>query len=130
MAGEFTQNFDVDVARFPLEIIPASARIVDLSGGGNETVCAISEVNPEPQCWGRFLTERSTAQYHNAALIGRCQDDLPPQGDDFVAGACVPEPVGFGHVKNWVPDWDELFGPAFPLSTLVGPTTAYVPFKF
>ncbi len=120
--GVETQIFDVNVARFPVTVIPETERVKDLSGGWNESLCALSGVSNMPLCWGRLYKETSHAWSVHLDQMGQCQDDRPRQHVDYTVGACVPEPTIMGDVSVNGPNWASLPGNwrPFAFDNLVG----------
>ena len=70
--GENT--FNVDVAPFVVDVVNPTARVLDLSGGWNEAVCALYGSDGRTYCWGRQIPEETRAALRtNVATTGAPQ---------------------------------------------------------
>ncbi len=104
--GRRLGSYNVDVVRFPVEVIPASERVKDLTSSGLEQVCALSGVTNLPLCWGRLLVENLGGGSISEEGLRQCQDDEPPRWEGIIRGACHPEPVVMGDLYHNI-DWEE-----------------------
>ena len=96
----------VMITNRPIEIIPRSMQIEDLSGGSMEGLCALSGADGVQYCWGRQTRDYYTYDYDQTIVASRT---MPCNGDDIVAPAepplvdihaCMPAPTPYAYYRS------------------------------
>ena len=107
-------DYRIDVVKVPQQVIGPEARVLDLSGGVNENICALYGRDQHAYCWGREgdASVPVSPLRAEAAEWVLCEGEEPPPaptpameaaGQVYRAGSCLGTPTvyGMGRVDDY-----------------------------